>query len=301
MSRNDRSSGSRGDRSGGKAKSGRQGGKDRNKSHARGNAPVNRNEKDPKKSVSRGNAPVKKQQGNKSDSMRLNKYIANSGICSRRDADIYIAAGNITVNGKVVTEMGYKVQLNDEVKFDGRRINPEKPEYVLLNKPKGFYVTGSLEKKNRTVMDLIANASKAKLDPVGRLDTQATGLLLFTNDGTMAKKLANPKNGIRQIYHLELDRDLGYDDLQKIKEGISLEDGTVKVTDISYVENKPKREVGLEIKSTKNHIVQRIFKSLNYEIVKLDRVVFGGLTKKDLPRGHWRILSKQEIINLANI
>ena len=251
--------------------------------------------------MSRGNAPVKKQQGAKQDGMRLNKYIANSGICSRRDADIYIAAGNVTVNGNVVTEMGYKVQLTDEVKFDGRRIKPEKPEYVLLNKPKGFYVTGSLEKKNRTVMDLIANASKSKLDPVGKLDTQATGLLLFTNDGAMAKKLANPKNGIRQIYHLELDKELAHEDLQKIREGVNLEDGTVKVTEISYVENKPKKEVGLEIRSTKNHIVQRIFKSLNYEIMKLDRVVYGGLTKKDLPRGHWRVLSKQELINLGNI
>ncbi|HER41056.1 MAG TPA: rRNA pseudouridine synthase [Salinimicrobium catena] len=300
MSRNDRPSGSREDRSGGRAKSGRQGGKARTKSHSRGNAPVNRNEKDPK-SMSRGNAPVKKQQGAKQDGMRLNKYIANSGICSRRDADIYIAAGNVTVNGNVVTEMGYKVQLTDEVKFDGRKIKPEKPEYVLLNKPKGFYVTGSLEKKNRTVMDLIANASKSKLDPVGKLDTQATGLLLFTNDGAMAKKLANPKNGIRQIYHLELDKELAHEDLQKIREGVNLEDGTVKVTEISYVENKPKKEVGLEIRSTKNHIVQRIFKSLNYEIVKLDRVVYGGLTKKDLPRGHWRVLSKQELINLGNI
>lgn len=251
--------------------------------------------------MARGNAPLKQKQGEKSDGIRLNKYVANSGICSRRDADIYIAAGSVTVNGKVVTEMGHKVKLNDEVKFDGRRINPEKPEYVLLNKPKGFYVTGSLEKKNRTVMDLVANASKSKLDPVGKLDTQATGLLLFTNDGTMAKKLANPKNGIRQIYHLELDKDLSYDDLQKIKEGVNLEDGTVKVTEISYVENKPKKEVGLEIRSTKSHIVQRIFKSLNYEIVKLDRVAFGGLTKKDLPRGNWRVLSKQEIINLGNM
>lgn len=300
MSRNDRSSGSRGDKSGGRTNSGRQGGNARKKSHARGNAPVNRNEKDSEKSMSRGNAPLKKQQANKPDVMRLNKYVANSGMCSRRDADIYIAAGNVTVNGRVITEMGYKVQLNDEVKFDGRRINPEKPEYVLLNKPKGFYVTGSLEKKNRTVMDLIANASKSKLDPVGKLDTQATGLLLFTNDGSMAKKLANPKNGIRQIYHLELNKELSFDDLQKIKEGVNLEDGTAKVTDISYVENRPKREVGLEIRSTKNHIVQRIFKSLNYEIIKLDRVVFGGLTKKDLPRGHWRVLSKQEIINLGN-
>ena len=309
MSRNDSSSGSRGDRSSGKTYGGRQGGGQRSKSHARGNAPVNRDERSGK-DMTRGNAPVKRKQNEKTEKsgkpektegIRLNKYVANSGICSRRDADIYIAAGNVTVNGKVVTEMGHKVKLNDEVKFDGRRIVPEKPEYVLLNKPKGFYVTGSLERNNRTVMDLVANASKSKLDPVGKLDTQATGLLLFTNDGTMAKKLTNPKNGIRQIYHLELDKDLSYDDLQKIKEGVNLEDGTAKVTEISYIENKPKREVGLEIKSTKNHIVQRIFKSLNYEIVKLDRVTFGGLTKKDLPRGHWRVLSKQEIINLGNL
>lgn len=301
MSRND-IPGSRGDRSSGKTYGGRQGGGQRSKSHARGNSPVNRNEKD-HKDMARGNAPVKLKQGKEKsdDGMRLNKYIANSGVCSRRDADIYISAGNVTVNGKVVTEMGYKVKPTDEVKFDGRRITPEKPEYVLLNKPKGFFVTGSLEKKNRTVMDLIAGASKSKLDPVGKLDTQATGLLLFTNDGTLAKKLANPKNGIRQIYHIELDKDLAYDDLQKIKEGVTLEDGVAKVTEVSYVENKPKREVGLEIRSVKPHIVQRIFKSLGYEIVKLDRVVYGGLTKKELTRGHWRVLNKQEIINLSNM
>lgn len=302
MSRNDRPGGSRTDKSSGKTPSGRQGGVGRTKSHARGNAPIGQNEKEKdEKELARGNAPVKKKKKEATDGIRLNKYVANSGVCSRRDADIYIAAGNITVNGKVVTEMGHKVKLSDEVKFDGRRINPEKPEYILLNKPKGFFVTGSLEKNNRTVMDLVANASKSKLDPVGKLDTQATGLLLFTNDGTLAKELANPKSGIRQIYHIELDKELAYEDLQKIKEGINLEDGTVKVTDISYVENKPKREVGLEIRSTKNHIVQRIFKSLNYEIVKLDRVVYGGLTKKDLTRGHWRMLSKQEIINLKNL
>ena len=299
MSRNDRSSGSRGDRSSGKVSSGRQDGAGRSKSHSRGNAPVNRDEKDPK-NISRGNAPVKKKQAG-DDLMRLNKYVANSGVCSRRDADIYIAAGNITVNGKVVTEMGYKVKITDEVKFDGRRINPEKPEYVLLNKPRGFFVTGSLENKNRTVMDLIANASKSKLDPVGKLDTQATGLILFTNDGALAKKLANPKSGIRQIYHIELDSDLSFEDLKKIEEGVNLEDGVAKVTEISYIENKPKKEVGLEIRSTKQHIVQRIFKSLGYEIVKLDRVVYGGLTKKDLGRGHWRVLNKQELINLSNL
>ncbi|WP_424495196.1 pseudouridine synthase [Salinimicrobium sp. GXAS 041] len=292
MSRQDRSSGSK--------YGGRQGGGERKKSQARGNAPVNRNDRAGKTSA-RGNAPVQKNAKDNKEGIRLNKYVANAGICSRRDADIYISAGNVTVNGEVVTEMGHKVKLTDEVKFDGRKINPEKPEYVLLNKPKGFYVTGSVEKKNRTVMDLIANASKAKLDPVGRLDTQATGLMFFTNDGAMAKNLANPKNGIRQIYHIELDKDLSFDDLQKIKEGVTLEDGKVNVTDVSYVENKPKREVGIELRSTRNHVVQRIFKSLNYEVVKLDRVVFGGLTKKDLPRGHWRVLSKQEVINMNNL
>lgn len=293
---------SRGDKSGEK-RSGRQGG-EKKKSMARGNAPINKEaKKSPAgKSMARGNAPLKKKPEKKdSEGIRLNKYIANSGMCSRRDADIFISAGNVTVNGEVITEMGYKVQLSDEVKFDGQRINPEKPEYILLNKPKGFYVTGSLEKKNRTVMDLIANASKSKLDPVGKLDTQTTGLLLFTNDGTLAKNLSNPKNGIRQIYHVELNKDLAFEDLKKIQEGIKLEDGLVKVVEASYVEDRPKREVGIEIRSTRKHIVQRIFKNLDYEVVKLDRVVYGGLTKKDLPRGHWRILKKQELINLKNI
>lgn len=291
---------SRNGNSSGKKYSGRQGGGERRKSHARGNSPVNREEKEGKE-MARGNAPLKKGTVKKSEGIRLNKYVANSGMCSRRDADIYIAAGNVTVNGKVITEMGYKVQLSDEVKFDGRRINPEKPVYVLLNKPKGFFVTGNIEKKNRTVMDLVASASKSKLDPVGKLETQGTGLLLFTNDGTLAKQLANPKNGIRQIYHLELNKDLSLEDLHKIQEGAKLEDGVVKVTEVSYIDNKPKKEVGLEIKSTKNHLVQRLFKSLGYEIQKLDRVVYGGLTKKDLPRGNWRVLTKQEIINLKNI
>lgn len=298
---------SRTDRSSDKKYGGRQGGGERKKSHARGNAPVGKSQS-AGKSTARGNAPVGKSQGapkkdqtEKKEGIRLNKYIANSGMCSRRDADIYISAGNVTVNGKVVSEMGYRVQLADEVKFDGRKITPEKAEYVLLNKPKGFYTTGSLEKGNRTVMDLVANASKAKLDPIGKLDRNTSGLLLFTNDGTLAKKLARPRNGIRQIYHIELDSDLAYDDLNKIKEGLTLEDGLVKVTDVSYVENRPKREVGLELKSTKTHIVQRIFKSLGYEIVNLDRVVYGGLTKKDLPRGTWRVLNPQELINLQNL
>lgn len=298
MSRNE-SSGGKGDRGRGKTPSGKPG-EQRNKSNSRANAPGRPFDKEGKDRA-REKAPVKKKQVKTDDTMRLNKYLANSGVCSRRDADIYISAGNVTVNGTVITEMGHRVKITDEVKFDGRRLIPEKPEYILLNKPKGFYVTGSLEAKNRTVMDLVANASKSKLSPIGKLDTQSTGLLLFTNDGTMAKNLASPRNGIRQIYHLELNKEVSHDDLQKIKEGVTLEDGQVKITDISYVENRSKREVGLEIKSTKAHIVQRIFKSLNYEIVKLDRVVYGGLTKKDIGRGHWRALTTQEIINLGNI
>lgn len=251
-------------------------------------------------STARDKALVEKKSHPGEGGMRLNKYIANSGICSRRDADLYISSGNVVVNGKVITEMGYKVQATDEVKFDGRLIRPDKPEYIVLNKPKGVYVTGNLEQKNRTVMDLVANASKAKLDPVGKLDTQAMGLLLFTNDGALAKKLANPR-GIRQIYHLELDKEVAPEDLEKIKTGVYIEGKAVTVADVSYVENRPKKEVGIELQSIRKHIVQRIFKSLGYEVVKLDRVIYGGLTKKDLPRGRWRVLTKQEVINLKNL
>lgn len=260
-----------------------------------------RTEASKRKPVQKKVAAVDKQVKDPSAGMRLNKYIANSGICSRRDADIYIDSGNVQVNGVVVTEMGYKVKLTDEVKFDGRRINPEKKEYVLLNKPMGFFVTGSLEKGDKTVMGLIANASKSKLPPVGKLETSASGLLLFTNDGTLAKNLATPKNGLRQIYHIELNKNLDQEDLEKIRAGVVLEDGKVNVNEISYIENQPKRQVGVELKSTKAHIVPRLFKKLNYEIVKLDRVVYGGLTKKDLPRGRYRFLTQQEIINLGMI
>lgn len=254
-----------------------------------------KNEKKPQQKIA-----VDKQVKDPEAGMRLNKYISNAGICSRRDADIYIQAGNVRVNGEVVTEMGHKVKLTDEVKFDGRRISPEKKEYVLLNKPTGFYVTGSLERNNRTVMDLIANASKSKLDPVGKLDTSTTGLLLFTNDGTMSKNLGSTKKRIRQIYHVELNKSLEQEDLESIRDGkITLEDGKVTVDDISYVENRPKREIGIELQSTRQHILQRTFKKLGYEVVKLDRVVYGGLTKKDLPRGRFRHLTQQEVINLG--
>lgn len=258
-----------------------------------------------KKSYSKGKASFKRKTAAKTpvnpDLIRLNKYVANSGVCSRRDADVYIAAGNVTVNGKVITEMGFKVKREDVVKFDGRLLNPEKKEYILLNKPKNFITTTSDQKGRRTVMELISNATKARLVPVGRLDRNTTGLLLFTNDGDLAKTLTHPKHGVRKIYHVELNKNLKAADLKEIKAGLTLEDGPVNVDKVSYIANSPKREVGIEIHSGRNRIVRRIFGHLGYEVVKLDRVIFAGLTKKDLPRGHWRPLTKQEVINLGMI
>ena len=235
------------------------------------------------------------------DEIRLNRYIANAGICSRREADTYIAAGNVTVNGKPVTEMGYKVKRSDDVRFDGKRLNLEKKEYILLNKPKNFITTTSDEKGRRTVMELISSASNNRLLPVGRLDRNTTGLLLFTNDGDLTKKLTHPKHNVRKIYHVHLDNSLGLSDLHKIEAGLELEDGPITVDSISYIQGAPKREVGVEIHSGRNRIVRRIFEHLGYNVTKLDRVIFAGLTKKDLPRGHWRYLTEQEIINLKNI
>lgn len=257
-----------------------------------------------KKHFSRGNAPIEKPLSTtpKSGStVRLNKFIANAGICSRREADTYIAAGNVTVNGQVVTEMGHQVNPQDEVRFDGRMLRSEKKEYVLLNKPKNFITTTQDEKGRRTVMELISGATKARLLPVGRLDRNTTGLLLFTNDGELAKKLTHPRHGVRKIYHVELNQNVKPSDLQKIRDGIELEDGSVKADEVSFIEGASKREVGIQIHSGRNRIVRRIFEHLGYEVVKLDRVVFAGLTKKDLPRGHWRPLTKQEIINLQMI
>ncbi|WP_047247249.1 pseudouridine synthase [Maribacter thermophilus] len=267
--------------------SGRQGGNFRKKSYARGNAPIKKN-----------TAP---KQPSDPNSIRLNKYVANSGVCSRRDADIYIAAGSVTVNGKPVTEMGYKVKLTDEVKFDGQILNPVKKEYVVLNKPKDFTTTIRDEKGKRHVSGLISNASKSKLLPVDKLDKEDTGLLVFTNDGDLTKRLKSPINGLRKIYHLVLDQDLSSADLKKIEEGVIVDEKVVRVHDISYIDNAPKREVGIEIYSSRNKIVQRLFEHLGYKVVKLDRVVYGGLTKKDLPRGHWRYLTEQEIINFKMI
>jgi len=230
--------------------------------------------------------------------IRLNKYIANSGICSRRDADMYIKSGSATVNGKVITEMGYKVQLDDEVRFDGSLISPEAKRYVLLNKPKNFITTMDDERGRDTVMSLVANASKERIYPVGRLDRQTTGLLLFTNDGEMAKKLTHPKHNVRKLYHASLDKKVSLKDLQKIGENFMLEGKMVYVDAVSYVDNQPKSEVGIEIHSGRNRIVRKIFAHFGYKVVKLDRVLFSGLTKKNLPRGNWRHLTQQEVNNL---
>ncbi|EZH71653.1 hypothetical protein ATO12_06745 [Aquimarina atlantica] len=290
---------SRGDNSGKGKTSRRQEGKGKSRSNANdkgksnyGNKPYVKSKSFAKKASN--TAPKKLTD---SDEIRLNKYVANSGVCSRRDADLYIKTGSVWVNGKPVTEMGYKVKLTDEVKFDGRLITPHKKEYVLLNKPKGF-VTSTSPEKTRTVMDLVANASKSVLKPVGRLERNTTGLLLFTNDVDLEKKLTHHKSGVRKIFHVELERNLKYEDLQKIENGIKLEEGFINVDEISYIEGASKNEIGIQLQSSKNGIIHKLFEHLNYSVVKLDRVIFAGLTKKDLPRGHWRILTEQEVINL---
>ena len=233
--------------------------------------------------------------------IRLNKYISNSGICSRREADMHISIGSVTVNGKVVTEMGYKVQLTDEVRFDGRIINPEKPTYILLNKPKGFLVTTKDEKGRKTVMDLVANATTARIVPVGRLERQTTGLLLFTNDGELARKLTDPNQKVRKIFHVELDRNLSQADFNKIKDGLNIRGVKHEVDEISWIQGASKREIGIKASSGSNSLVKAIFEHLSYTVARLDRVVFAGLTKKDLPRSHWRNLTAQEVINLKHL
>jgi 23S rRNA pseudouridine2605 synthase len=234
-----------------------------------------------------------------SDEMRLNKYIANSGMCSRREADLYISTGQVQVNGEVVTEMGHKVKLTDDVKFDGRRISPEKKEYILLNKPKGFDTSTSEETLHKSAAGLVLNASKYKLVPVGRLQRNTTGLLLFTNDHDMQKKLTDTGLMIRKIYQVSLDKNLKYEDFQKIEEGPTVEGKKVRIDAVSYVDNAPKSEIGIQLNSNRNNIVRKIFESFGYDVIKLDRVSYAGLTKKDLPRGHWRHLTKQEVINLG--
>jgi 23S rRNA pseudouridine2605 synthase len=230
-------------------------------------------------------------------SVRLNKYIANAGICSRREADELIAAGVVSVNGNVITEMGYKVMPGDSVKYNNELLRSEQLVYILLNKPKDFITTTDDPENRKTVMSLIARAGKERVYPVGRLDRNTTGVLLFTNDGDLAKKLTHPSFEVQKIYQVELDRALKGADMQQIADGIKLDDGFIKADEIVYT-STDKNVIGLELHSGKNRIVRRIFEHLGYEVRKLDRVIFAGLTKKDLPRGRWRFLSEMEVANL---
>ncbi len=226
--------------------------------------------------------------------IRLNKYLANAGICSRRDADRYIEAGVITVNGEVVTELGTKVKRTDNVVFHDAPVRPEKKVYVLLNKPKGYVTTSDDPQNRRTVMDLVQNACRERIYPVGRLDRNTTGVLLLTNDGELASKLTHPQYRKKKIYHVYLDHNVSAADMRQIAEGITLEDGEIRADEIQYV-GDDRSQVGIEIHSGRNRIVRRIFESLGYHVVKLDRVYFAGLTKKNVKRGDWRYLTPEEV------
>ena len=227
---------------------------------------------------------------------RLNKYISNSGVCSRREADKLIERGKISVNDKVITELGYKIDPStDKVKYNDTVLKPEKKVYILLNKPKDYITTTKDPHAKKTVMHLIRNACRERVVPVGRLDRNTTGVLLFTNDGELAKKLTHPSYQGKKVYHVFLDRPVIKEDFLKIAAGIEMEDGFIKADAISYPDPQDKTQIGIEIHSGKNRIVRRIFESLGYKIKKLDRVFFAGLTKKNVPRGKWRFLNEKEI------
>ena len=235
-----------------------------------------------------------------SDEIRLNKYIANSGVCSRRDADIYIQSGNVKVNGIAVTEMGYLVKITDNINFDGVNITPEKKEYILLNKPKNFTTALDEGQEYRNVLELVRGSTTAKIGAVGRMDKNTTGLLLFTNDTDMIRKFTLPNQKSSKIYQVSLDKNLKFEDLEKIQKGLTLDGHRVFVEEVTYVEGEPKSEIGLKIKSPNVKVVRNIFEHFSYDVLRIDRVSFAGLTKKNLPRGNWRMLTEQEIINLKN-
>ncbi len=274
--------------------------RDEQRSTSRGDEQRNFNEERPTR-VLRGR---KKSETNKEEShlIRLNRYISNAGICSRRKADELIAAGVVSVNGEVVSELGFKVDpAKDVIRYNGETLKREKMVYVLLNKPKDYITTTDDPQERRTVMHLVEKASRERIYPVGRLDRNTTGLLLMTNDGELADKLSHPRNSITKIYQVELNKSLTQGDLNKISFGLELEDGLIKPDTVSYVQGGSKREVGIQIHSGKNRIVRRIFEHLGYEVVKLDRTIYANLTKKDLPRGRWRYLDEKEIIQLKHL
>lgn len=238
----------------------------------------------------------------KSEDTRLNKYLANAGVCSRREADDLIRAGVVKVNGKTIVEMGYKVKPGDSVNYGGETLKRAKHVYVLLNKPKDFITTRSDPADRRTVMNLIAKATKEMTYPVGRLDRNTTGVLLFTNDGDLTRRLTHPSSEIEKIYHVFTDKPVKYDHLKQLEEGVELDDGMIKADKVKYVgSGEDKKQVGIELHSGRNRIVRRMFEHFGYKVIKLDRVVFAGLTKKDLPRGKYRILSELEVQKLKGL
>jgi 23S rRNA pseudouridine2605 synthase len=249
--------------------------------------------KQPKKTSEKNNNQYKSGKGQQF--IRLNKYIAGTGLCSRRQADEYIANGLITVNGKVVTGLGTKIQPGDTVKYSGKKLVEQRKIYVILNKPKDCVTTVRDPHAKRTVFDLIGSEFKERIYPAGRLDRNTTGVLLLTNDGDLAKKLTHPSYNRLKIYHVYLNKPLKREDLNKIGNGLTLEDGFIKVDSIDYVNKTDKKQVGVEIHSGRNRIIRRIFEHFDYKITRLDRVYFAGLTKKGLPRGRWRYLSSEEV------
>ena len=254
-------------------------------------------EQTPRKSYQprRGSENRSKSTFTEDDGIRLNRYIANAGVCSRRDADQYITAGVITINGKIVTELGTKVHYGDVVKFNDAPLMPERKTYILLNKPKDYVTTTDDPHAEKTVMDLLGDAIKSRVYPVGRLDRATTGLLLLTNDGDLAEHLCHPKYNKQKIYHVTLDRKIAEEDIEKMLTGIELEDGPAKADEIEYCNPDDLSEVGVVIHSGRNRIVRRMFEALQYRVRKLDRVYYAGLTKKNLPRGKWRFLTDKEV------
>ncbi|HMV07782.1 MAG TPA: pseudouridine synthase [Cyclobacteriaceae bacterium] len=246
-----------------------------------------------------GKAIEKSKEDLGSDKIRLNRYISNSGVCSRREADELIKMGLVTVNGTVVTEMGHKVSRKDVVKYDGKTLRAEKPVYILMNKPKGFLTTTKDPQDRNTVMQIIAESVKERVYPVGRLDRNTTGLLLLTNDGELADKLMHPSHNVKKIYKVDLDKPLTKADFEKIKKGVHLEEGKAIVDDLAMV-SPDNKTIGIEIHIGWNRVIRRIFESLGYEVVKLDRSVYAGLDKKDLSRGHWRHLTREEVVRLKH-
>ncbi len=258
-------------------------------------------EENPKGSriVKRFRRPPKKEGKNVStaptDELRLNRYLANAGICSRREADEYIKTGLVTVNGVVVTEMGIRVKVGDDVRFNGSRLNPEKKVYIVMNKPKDCITTLNDPQKRKTVFDLLGAAGPERVYPVGRLDRSTTGVLLLTNDGELTKQLTHPKYKKKKIYHVYLNKQISKEEMQKLIDGVELDDGLITVDAINYSNTENKKQIGVEIHSGRNRIVRRMFEHIGFRVEKLDRVYFAGLTKKNLTRGKWRYLSEKEI------